>query len=444
MNWLIYRISKFLKNRYNYFKISFNSLLNKILYFKSVGTFAAFAKYFALTILLLPERKFKNLGAMQARPTLRSIFYASTGMLLNSNHLGSVFAIPKNKQNLTHRMEKEVINWVKKIFKITDKNVEGYITSGGTESNLFIMWSARDFLNQKKSSKCCVIVSCLTHYSILKDASMLNIQPVYTPINKNTWSIDTTRLEETINQLHHQGIQNIMLPVTLGYSSTGTCDSLEDIVLVLKKSCSKNEMNYIIWIDAAGQGLPMAFLRQNFKPLFHKEVYAINVDFHKLGSSPIPGGVAIFRKKLRTAIQQSVGILSEIDVTVSGSRPGFAALALWANVFTRSSDSWRQDYTRCEKEKNKFVKQFCKYFPKKNILCTPHTLTCAIIIDKDFIQLPKSIEEKYSLYLCSVSINNQNQKFQHYKIHFMPQTNSKIYNEFINDILKSQNRYDQK
>lgn len=433
---------KFLINYFFYFKNGFSCLLTKILYIRSTGFFPSIVKYVALMFLVLPKRKTKNIGALQARPSIRSIFYACNGMLLNSNHLGSVFTVSESELDLSHRMEKEVIDWTKKLFKVNNKNIEGYVTSGGTESNLFVMWSARDYLNKKQTSKCGVILSCLTHYSVSKAARMLNIKAIYTPLDMNSWSIDTVKIEKTINKMNKQGIKNIMLPVTLGYSSTGTCDSLGDIVQIVKTTCNKNNMKFIIWVDAAGQGLPIAYLSSNFKPFINKEIFAISIDFHKLGNSPLPSGMVLFKKELRDAIQRPIGYLSETDVTVSGSRPGFSSMAIWANVYTRTYNSWRKDYLKCERTKNIFVRQFCSYFPKKNIICTLHTLTCAIVVDKDFKRLPKLIEEKYCLYLGTISIDHQKKKLRHYKIHFMPQTKQKVFDDFMKDILINQKKMD--
>lgn len=428
-------MNRFIKRVKGFLKHYLHTSLTKVANIYVLNPLFVVVQSFAFMFLLSADRNRKNLGALQARPTVGSLLYGCIGMFFNLNHLGSVYLISPNRLNISSRMEREVIEWVKHLFRVKDKNVEGYVSSGGTESNLFAMWSLRDYMLKKKPSKICVIVSPLTHYSILKAARILNIEIIYTPLNLKSWSMDPILLKKTIMKVIRRGVANIMIPVTLGYPSTGTCDSLPDIDSILSAIDKKySKARCVIWADAAAQGLPIAYLNRHFEPFKYKHLYAIGTDFHKLGNAPIPSSIVLFRKQLRVAIQTKISYLAESDVTIGGSRPGFIAMGMWANMRSGSHISRQKDFYRSEQIKNYFIRQFISYFPKKNIIHTRYSMTCAIIVDQDFRKLPTPVEEKYSLYLGSIVIDSNQNTLRHYKIHFMTDISQKIIDEFMNDM----------
>ena len=75
----------------------------------------------------------------------------------------------------THDMEKEVVAFFAKLFRANPENYWGYITNGGSESNLYGLYLAREL-----HPKAMVYFSEATHYSIKKNAFKLKCVFFYT------------------------------------------------------------------------------------------------------------------------------------------------------------------------------------------------------------------------------------------------------------------------
>jgi glutamate/tyrosine decarboxylase-like PLP-dependent enzyme len=252
----------------------------------------------------------------------------------------------------------------------------------------------------------------------------LNLQEKRTPITEKTWSIDPAALKNTINKIYKEGTRNILLPITLGYSSTGACDPLKEILNSVRELIKSHlDLRVFIWVDAATQGLPMAFLEKKFRPFSSPLVKGLVIDFHKLGGAPIPAGIVLYRRLLREMIQTPIDYLYEDDATISGSRPGFSALAIWANINSKRMRDWQREFIKLNNRKENFIRKLYKYFPEAKVLSTKNSLTCAIVVNKHFKRLSKSVEDKFSLDLAKIkysSVERATKGFLvHYKLNFL-------------------------
>ncbi len=399
------------------------------------------SKIVILIQLISLEKNKHNLGVLQSQPSGMSILYASVGMFFNLNHLGSVYMVSDKSLGISYRLEKDVIEWTKKLFHVNDDTVEGYVTSGGTESNLFMMWSLREFLKSTKKRKTCVLVTSFTHYSILKAAKMLNIEIAYIPLDKCTWSMDVTFLPNAIFAMQKRGFKNILVVATLGYSSIGTSDSIIAINSILSDITKRNkEILCAGWVDAAAQGIPFSLHHDHANFLSLDNIYGISVDFHKTGNAPIPSGVIIYRNVLRKAIQQPIEYLKEYDVTVSGSRPGFSSLSIWSSIYGKSLVSMKRNSLKAEQIKYQFIKKFKESFPKATIIHSEYSYTCAIVVNKYFNKLSEVVEQKYNLNFCTVPLQSGSM-LNHYKIHITPLTRETVLQQFLSDVINDQNNH---
>ena len=205
---------------------------------------------------------------------------------------------------------------------------------------------------------------------------------------------------------------SFILPITIGYSSTGSNDPINQIlnlITTLKKTVSKFEC--FCWVDAAAQGIPKSFLDENFSPLEDELIQGYIVDFHKFGTTPLPSGVVLYRKELRSIIETSISYLDENDNTILGSRPGSAALALWGAIVAKSIPSWKKHFLKLENKKNSLISVIKKKSPNVTIINTQHSLTMAIEINRFFPDMSKEIENRYSFVRCKIG------SFEHYKVH---------------------------
>ena len=88
------------------------------------------------------------------------------------NNLGDPFEDGTYKVQ-THEMEKEVVQFFAKLFRAKPSDYWGYVTNGGSESNLYGLYLARELY-----PKAMVYYSESTHYSVRKNIHLLNIPSI--------------------------------------------------------------------------------------------------------------------------------------------------------------------------------------------------------------------------------------------------------------------------
>jgi glutamate/tyrosine decarboxylase-like PLP-dependent enzyme len=368
-------------------------------------------KIVVLNFYLLLNNK-KNIGSLWNKATWISVFSSSIGNRYNLNNLGNVYQEEYEELSISKKIEKKVIEWNKKIINCNDINVEGYVSSGGTESNLFLMWMGREYLKKIGKSKPILLVTDFTHYSVSKSGRIMDIESQVVSIDKKSFGISISNLKKRFLENINKGKYLFLLPVTIGYSSTGASDDLNQVLELVNQFSKKySKFNCFIWVDAAAQGLPKSFLEDNFNPFKNSLVKGYVVDFHKHGNASLPAGVVLYRKNLRHLIETKIPYLKEKDSTVNGSRPGSSPLAIWANIICMNENQWKNKFVNLEKKKNRLINQLQKKYPDANIVYYDNSLSFAVEVNKEFKGFSKSFVEEHSLVKCKIN------KFTHYKFH---------------------------
>lgn len=341
----------------------------------------------------------------------------------------------------TTRFEYEVIHKMIDLSNGDQDALGGYITSGGTEGNIFAAWLGRTFLEQSyKANKICLLKTSLTHYSVRKAGTLCNIPQYLLPLNKENWNIDEEGFTSTIQSLYKDGYRGFIVPLTLGYTSTGTCDDIHTIVHEAERLKEKlKSIKFFFWIDAAFNGLVTPFLNPSFQPFLSPLIQAYVVDFHKFGLVPYPAGIILYNKHLQKMIEQPIDYLSEVDATLLGSRSGIPAVSIWAMIHSLGKNG----YTRLAEEQraNKIflIEQIRKTIPKTEVITHPSSLSCGLIFrDLPKQRLPQWIEEKYSLYPGKTKLvffPKEEKEEVIYKCFFLPHIKKNVLEEFISDLM---------
>lgn len=422
-------------SRKTYFKELENYLLNS----KNHSLVSGFLKLISLNVLL--KREFNenyNLGAIRAFPSSKSVLASLVGIRFSVNNLGNVFSL--KKLDLTRKLEKTVVEYFIKLFGGRLKAYEGYVASGGSESNLFLMWLGKEWFKKFNSGKTILVKTAFTHYSIVKFANLFDIEQFQTGVDEKSWGIDLELFKDSIGLLTKKGYKKFFLPITIGYSSTGTSDNLLGLITSIEELEKKYKIKFFVWVDAAMQGLPFGFLKKDFAPLNSKLVKGFLVDTHKLGLTPIPSGIVIYKKELRALIEKKIDYLAETDATLLGSRPGSAVLAIWSNFINLPKSFWQNRFFKLNQQKDRWVKKLQHDFPKAQVISEKDSLTVAVIVNSSFPKLTKEVEEKYGLFLTKIKYKNSTnkQKFLlHYKFVFL--VNTQKHFEFLTEITKKRN-----
>lgn len=351
------------------------------------------------------QKKYRGLSHLVTYPGKIAVKVWQKMLPYNPNNLGN-WSIKEVKPNQeTSAIERELIYQMINLYGGSRNELEGYVTSGGTESNIFSAWLGRKFLENKgvKKDKIVLIKTSLTHYSVEKAADIIGIKTFITPLNEENWEMDIDGLEKNVRELQKQGYKGFLLPLTLGYTLTGTFDPFERIshlVRDLKKD--SQDLEFFLWLDGAINGLIEPFLNKSFRPFKYPEVQTLLTDFHKFGFTPIPSGIILYRKELRKLIEKSIDYLSEKDNTLLGSRSGIAPVACWSVINRLGKIGFLKMILRSMKRKDAFIKKMRQINGLK-IITSKNSLNCAVV-KENFVVNIKEIENNYGLCFRSIRL----------------------------------------
>jgi histidine decarboxylase len=217
--------------------------------------------------------------------------------------------------------ERHCIQWFAQLYQLQD--YWGYVTSGGTEGNLYGM-----FLGRELYPDGVLYSSRETHYSVHKAAHFFKIPHV--AINSQPHGeIDYDHLaQELANRRHLSAIVN----VNLGTTMKGAVDSLERVVNILEAL----QMRFHLHCDGALGGMLIPFIEGATSISFRDyPIGSIAVSGNKFIGAPIPHGIVLARRSLVQALGTKVEYIGCTDTTILGVRSGLAPLFLWYALQTR-------------------------------------------------------------------------------------------------------------
>ena len=206
--------------------------------------------------------------------TLPSIFGKISEIVvpLHLNNIGThTFGITSTSESfsseggfdMSHSMERLYILWIAKyFFKHNTTNlidqVDGYFCGGGTEGNIEGLWIGRGWLREPDYTKIGVIVSPLTHYSVLKGAVLLGIdrQIKYSNIT-DKFEMDVPSVENIIDEFGRNGINKIIIVGTVGTTICGSIDPIKAISDLIE---AKTDYKIYFHIDASFGGYTAPFV----------------------------------------------------------------------------------------------------------------------------------------------------------------------------------------
>lgn len=220
----------------------------------------------------------------------------------------------------THEMEREVVDFFAKLYRADPTDFWGYVTNGGSESNLYGLYLARE-----SHPKAMVYFSESTHYSVKKNIHLLNLPSITIRAQENG-ELDYEDLENTL-QLNRD--KPAIILTTFGTTMTEAKDDVSEVKRILKKLAIQN---HYIHCDAALAGSYGPFIEPRIPFDFQDGADSISISGHKFIGSPFPSGVIIAKRSLRDRIARGISYIGSLDTTITGSRNGHSPLFLWYAV----------------------------------------------------------------------------------------------------------------
>jgi histidine decarboxylase len=274
----------------------------------------------ALTARLQAAR-WGNIGFPGATDLDVSPVLAAVGSVL-LNNVGDPWADGIGA-NHSKPFERAVVSVVADLLRAPAGDRWGYVTSGGSEGNLYgLRLAGRRFPDGV------VYLSDAAHPSMGKAADLVGLAQV----RIRTTSHGELDYRDLSMQVHQRRDRPVVIGATAGTTMTEAVDDLRRIATVLDDAAVRRRF---VHVDAALSGIPLALLDPGNRPGFDFADGAdtISVSGHKFLGIPTPCGVVVARNSLRV-VETGGGYVGSPDSTISGSRSGHTPLMLWYALAT--------------------------------------------------------------------------------------------------------------
>ncbi len=192
----------------------------------------------------------------------------------------------------------------------------GFITSGGTESNLMAMRLARNLAGVSEPE---VVLPVSAHYSFRMAAELFGLRLREIPVD-DVMRPDMSQVEQLVNQ------HTVALVCSAPEGNFGQLDPVEEFSAIAERH------GLYLHVDAAFGGFGLPFVRElgHQVPAFDFSLPGVSsmmTDGHKLGLLPVATGFFLVRDAdMLNAIPSD----STVIHTITATKPGDHAAAAWA------------------------------------------------------------------------------------------------------------------
>ncbi len=293
----------------------------------------------------------------------------------------------------TQQIEREVLQVLAvDIFKCKDENFDGYVATGGTEANIQAMWVYRNLFKRKHHAKqedIVILCSEDSHYSMPKGANLLNLDIAFVPVEFNSREIIESELEKIVATQKENGKKYFIVVSNMGTTMFGSVDDPNLYAKVLLKQ----KVDFKIHIDGAFGGFVYPInTEKTTVNLSNKHISSITIDAHKMLQAPYGTGIFLCKKGLiENVLTKEAQYVSGMDLTLSGSRAGASAIAVWMILFSYGAYGWFEKISILLMR----TQWLCDQLDGLNIKYYRHPRMNIVTIHAEFI--PNELALKYDL-----------------------------------------------
>ena len=264
--------------------------------------------------------------------------YDYSALLPFMQHSGNNVGDPHHESNFasnSHTFEREVIGTFSDLMKIPRDESWGYVTSGGTEGNLYGLYMGRELFPDG-----IVYFSEDTHYSVVKILRLLKARNIMVRSQDNG--------EVDYDDFYHSARINRDVPVifsaNIGTTMKGAVDDLDRVRDILDDLAITNRY---IHADAALSGMILPFVDDPQPFGFDSGVDSMSISGHKMIGAPLPCGVVLTRQSYVSRIARSIEYIGALDTTISGSRSFLGPLMMWYALQRHGLEGFRSIVADC-------------------------------------------------------------------------------------------------
>jgi len=244
----------------------------------------------------------------------------------------------------TQQLEKEVIGLLSEdLLGAVDEGTDGYIAAGGTEANLQAIWIYRNYFQKEYGAtpgQIALISSEDTHYSVAKGAGIFGLRQITVPVGPTTRLIEKQAVQTMVRQATEEGVRYFIVVANMATTMFGSIDDPDIYTEVLKAA----GLPFKLHVDAAFGGFIYPMVSNDIQLDFkNPDVSSITLDAHKMLQAPYGTGIFLIRKNLMHYVYTAqAAYVNGMDITLSGSRSGANAVAVWMILMTYGYYGWQK------------------------------------------------------------------------------------------------------
>ncbi len=266
---------------------------------------------------------------------------------------------------------------------------DGYIASGGTEANIQAAWIYRNYFIQEHHAgihEIALISSADTHYSVAKASNLLNIAWYSVPVDFDSREISAGSLDTVLLRAKAEGKKYFIIIANMATTMFGSVDDPDVYVAAMER----HQLTFRMHVDGAFGGFIYPVSEPDNNLCFRNpHVSSVTLDAHKMLQAPYGTGIFIIRKGLMHYVYtREAQYVNGMDITLSGSRSGANAIAVWMILFTYGPFGWLEKINKllyrtkwcCRKLEDRGI-PFYRH-PKMNIITIRAGHISKTIVDK--------------------------------------------------------------
>ncbi|MEV4664174.1 pyridoxal-dependent decarboxylase [Micromonospora echinofusca] len=337
-----------------------------------------------------------RLGFAMSAPHQVALSAWTRFLALNSNNVGVHTPFGAGRAG-TRRLEREALLGLAGLLHAD--SADGYITSGATEAVLQGLRIGRNAVRADAASRVTLITSEFAHHSVTKAAEVLSLD-LRTIAPGPSWVIEPEQLAQAVEAAVADGATGIIVALTAGYYNSGLCDPVDQLAALLRRRALQlaDQVRFFCYVDAAHGGFIFPFTDPAMAFDFRNVgVHAMALDPHKSGLLPYSCGVLLMRKGLLGHVAEASPVTGIVDSTLTGSRPGAAAAALWATVFGLGRSGFTAAIQECLRRRDLIVDAIRAADPEAEIRPAPASPVVVAGFSTPDGLLPKEFTERYRL-----------------------------------------------
>ena len=252
----------------------------------------------------------------------------------SANNVGDPFHDSNFRVN-THEIERDVINTFADMMHLEQSEAWGYVTSGGTEGNMYGLYMGREIYPDGV-----VYFSQDTHYSVVKILRLLKARNIMIRSQANG-EIDYDDLYESIRI--NRDVPVIFM-ANIGTTMKGAIDDVSKVRAILSDLAVTNSY---IHADAALSGMILPFVEEPQPYGFDAGFDSVAISGHKMIGSPLPCGVALTRREYVARVARSIEYVGVLDTTLTGSRNAITPLIIWYALEKHGMEGFKRIVNEC-------------------------------------------------------------------------------------------------